>query len=493
MWKRVSILVAVLGAVFWSTAQAQSISDLLEKGIYTEQTVGDLDAAIEIYEKIVAEHKANKSLAAQAQFRMGQCLLRQGKKKAAIEAFESLIKEFPDEKDLVTEARKEIPAKDDGLPLGPIPWQDGEVLQLRLKMAGGLDIGTIVWTADTAKRDGQDIWRFHTYRYTTLNGSQGVSQADADRKTFRPVFSSFKHSLMGTTEAEYSPSRVKISSVDKDGKKKEWTAGLNSVVYDNEQGLYLFRRLPIKEGYKVTTPIYVTFGGGLVPIELDVQAKETIKVPAGEFECYKTKLSLVQQTFWFTTDANRYLVRFDAGGVTAELESIQQIKPGQPNQYIRAAGKGASSVPGFTLTAPHGWLFHEETANLLKKEGSVTVCILDPEAIALSSLGFADFSQLTDEEKASARVWAEGRIQETKSKLKDYEVRSSSWAETTVSGRPAVRYIADYMEGEQEMVDVNTVLFGDSGVFRFRTHLPKSESDAFLKQFDGIVASFRIK
>ncbi|MEE9269625.1 MAG: hypothetical protein V3V49_05120, partial [Candidatus Krumholzibacteria bacterium] len=52
-------------------APAQSASDLLEKGIFTEETVGDLDAAIKIYEKIVAEGDSHRTYAAQAQYRLG--------------------------------------------------------------------------------------------------------------------------------------------------------------------------------------------------------------------------------------------------------------------------------------------------------------------------------------------------------------------------------------------------------------------------------------
>ena len=40
-------------------AAAESAAELLEKGIYTEQTVGDLTAAIEIYKRVVENAEAN--------------------------------------------------------------------------------------------------------------------------------------------------------------------------------------------------------------------------------------------------------------------------------------------------------------------------------------------------------------------------------------------------------------------------------------------------
>ena len=70
---------------------AESPSALLEKAIYTEETVGDLDAAIKLYEKAVAEGKAVDAVAAEAQYRLGLCLLKQGKKDEGIAAFKKLI------------------------------------------------------------------------------------------------------------------------------------------------------------------------------------------------------------------------------------------------------------------------------------------------------------------------------------------------------------------------------------------------------------------
>ena len=70
---------------------ADSLAERLEKGIYTEETVGDLDAARDIYLQIVVDAEANRVVAAQAQFRLGQCFLKQEKKDEAIAAFKKLI------------------------------------------------------------------------------------------------------------------------------------------------------------------------------------------------------------------------------------------------------------------------------------------------------------------------------------------------------------------------------------------------------------------
>src|SRR5882757_3136892 len=99
-----AILLASLMALHTPRAVAASPSELLEKGIYTEETKGDVDSAIAIYQQLVAEAKTGQSLAAQAQLRLGLCYLKKGRTPEANEAFAKLIKDFPDEKELVAKA-----------------------------------------------------------------------------------------------------------------------------------------------------------------------------------------------------------------------------------------------------------------------------------------------------------------------------------------------------------------------------------------------------
>src|SRR6187200_496348 len=138
------------------SAAAASPSELLEKGIYSEETKGDIDAAIVIYQQVVSEVKAGQSLAAQAQFRLGQCYLKQNKTAEANAAFEKLIHDFPDEKALVAKAREHVPGD---LVLGPVTWADGERLQMSLKLPAGLVIGMMETRADLVESGGKKVWQ----------------------------------------------------------------------------------------------------------------------------------------------------------------------------------------------------------------------------------------------------------------------------------------------------------------------------------------------
>ncbi|MBI4657492.1 MAG: PD40 domain-containing protein [Verrucomicrobia bacterium] len=94
--------------IAFPAAAAESLSVLLQKGIYAEETEGNLDAAIKIYEGIVREADANRSLVAQAQYRLGVCQLKKGKKEDAEAAFRSVLDRFPAETELVTKTRERL-------------------------------------------------------------------------------------------------------------------------------------------------------------------------------------------------------------------------------------------------------------------------------------------------------------------------------------------------------------------------------------------------
>src|SRR5437016_8919521 len=90
-------------------AHAASPSELLEKGIYTEETKGELTAAIQIYQQIVDSQPADRSLLAQAQLRLGLCQLKLGNKPQAISALDRLTQEFPDKDKLLALVEQHMP------------------------------------------------------------------------------------------------------------------------------------------------------------------------------------------------------------------------------------------------------------------------------------------------------------------------------------------------------------------------------------------------
>jgi Tol biopolymer transport system component len=110
--KRKSAWFGLIGLLFtvvlWGSF-SQTGEDLFQKALRLERNEGKLVEAIEIYNTVVAEGK-NKSLAAQAQLRIGLCYEKLGQKsvKQAQEAFQKVIDNFPGQTEAVKVAQEKL-------------------------------------------------------------------------------------------------------------------------------------------------------------------------------------------------------------------------------------------------------------------------------------------------------------------------------------------------------------------------------------------------
>jgi hypothetical protein len=489
MLKKIAFPIVAAAILALGVASAgESTSEMLEKGIYTEETVGDLDAAIKIYDKIISEARANRKFVAQAQFRRGQCLLKQGKKDEAQAAFEEFVnqfKDFPDQKELVAKARKLVPDDSSGLELDPVPWADGEHLELRIKLGSGLDIGNFVLSARSGKVGGREVWNLGLNRNIGVNAPNlGLSQIVADCETFRPVSSVFSHYLLGNVAAEYAPNQVTIRSKGVDGKESTRKLDLDGAHYDNEQAWHLFRRLPLTDDYTGELPICATFGAGPIKLEAEVTGKETLEVPAGTFECYKLLVKPVQQTFWISTGPERYSVKFEAGGVSGVLQSIRQVKPGDTIKY-------SDADLGFSVSAPADWYFIPDKVST--KEPAKLVILMDPEAEAVSMLHVVPRENLKEEHRASVRAWAEEEVVDLGKAHKDFQVRAGSWKQREVGGHPAVSCVADFLHGERKRAQYAVFILGKATATFFAASTEPDRLEPFSKKLDKIVDSYEAK
>ncbi len=355
---------------------AESASELLEKGIYTEEMLGDLPKAIEIYQKVVAKGKAAETYAVEAQYRLGQCLLKQKKNFAAAAAFQKLIKTYPYQNEWIAKANKHITGSRDVI-LAEVPWKDGESLQLDIKVGSSIKVGTYVWSVESTELDGKEVWRMTTHRFTPSDKPEHVgSQVDADKNTFRPIKSLFRHNLLGLTNADYTTDEVTVTQSG-GGKNRTRKEKLNGIYYDMEQLEYLFRRLPLTEGYKASVLLYTPYSSGNGYYSIEITGKETIAVPAGKFACYKLFISWINDLFWISADANRYIVKYEVGNITGELEHIGLNKPGEMKSY-------QDDQEGFSFSAPAGWYFY--TPDTPGENNSKVVYLLDPEEVAINCI-----------------------------------------------------------------------------------------------------------
>ena len=88
-----------------ATAQAQSLEQTLRKAADLEETAGDFDAAMAIYEQVIADENADRPDVAKAMYRLLMCHMGKGQTQKAVELFEDLLEEFPEQVRITQRAR----------------------------------------------------------------------------------------------------------------------------------------------------------------------------------------------------------------------------------------------------------------------------------------------------------------------------------------------------------------------------------------------------
>lgn len=93
--------VALTALVLTFHCPAQTPAELLQKGIYTQETAGDPDGAIQIYRQITASAPSQSPAAAQAQFRIADVLLQKGDLSGAALEFSILATRYSEHQALI--------------------------------------------------------------------------------------------------------------------------------------------------------------------------------------------------------------------------------------------------------------------------------------------------------------------------------------------------------------------------------------------------------
>ena len=457
------------------TASAADVSELLEKAIYTEETVGDLDKAIAAYEKVVAESKGSIDSAAQAKFRIGTCYAKQGNDAKATEAFQAVIDNYPKATEWVAKAKSRLPGSPELL---PVPWGDGDELHFEMKLPTGMSVGHQVFRIGKVEKNGRKLWECSAWQTVVINGMSGNSRVLADLENFAPVESAWKHTMLGDSKATYGKNSVVIEMKSKD---EPLTIKYDGPVYDNEQAAELFRRLPLKVGYKTKVDIIPILTGTKINLGVEVTKLEEIEVPAGKFECFKLFLEDLNQTFWVSNDEHRYLVRFAAGGVTADLVKIQ------PYQANRSAEHKDKS---FSLTLPPDWFAYSPSDK--KGEDKTRTALIGPSA-AINARVRAATRESVEKERGTAREWLEWGLSDNADHFKDYVLSDKGIEAITVNGQEAYQAIYEHTQGKNLMKTRRINLYGDTSAIDVRFTIPAKEYEKWQPAIDEILAGLKAK
>jgi Tol biopolymer transport system component len=101
-------IVFILILAFASSASLQqSAEQLYQSGIYKEEVEGQLEKAIEIYQTIVKQFPGNREIAAKAQLHIGLCYEKLGLKEAQ-NAFQKVVENYPEQAGAVKTAKEKL-------------------------------------------------------------------------------------------------------------------------------------------------------------------------------------------------------------------------------------------------------------------------------------------------------------------------------------------------------------------------------------------------
>lgn len=475
---RVALALCLAGFAGPSHAQqpapSGSIAELMELGIYSEETKGDLDAAMRAYQQILANAQANQSLAAQALFRLALCHDKKSDLAAATAACEKLIKDYPGEKDLVAAASEYLT---DGAALLPAPWGDYERTELDFRLPTGMKAGFTRYTIRRGAIDGRPTWKLESLQ---LVGARIMSRLDVEASSMKPIHSVWKSLQFGTAETTYSTGKADI----KIPKVGERSVELNGVVYDNEEAIQLIRRLPLAVGFKKSLAVFHGMTARSASVEVEVVGIEKIEVPAGSFDCYKIQLKLINgvQTFWFATDRSRALVKIEVGSVSGVATRITNTPDDTPM---------TTTEPklGYSVTAPAGWITRPDERPAAAQKAALIA--IDDEGTGATFVQVQLKKDFSADALASLRAFSAHQIAAAKKANPTFEVHEDSWKETTIDGQPALSFIADHMTGEIKMIAHVTEGFVGNNTVDICSSVPVEGAEGYHAKHEAIVAGYR--
>ncbi len=479
---------AILLAAAFTTAvfpgamlSAQTASELLQKGIYLQETVGDLDSAIKAYRQVVQMSKESRDSAAQAQFRLGLCLLKKDQQAEAAKAFQQVIQMYPEQTDLVTKARAAMNTPNAPPKLLAAPWEDGETLEYRMKMGqmkmpGAADAMRTLYSVRRSPANPSHLIIDSRLVSSALLSSDRV---EVDAETMRPVSGSSNNPMFRKASVVYTGSQAQFTF----DTKQPQTIPLDGDVFDFTELQALVRRLPLSPGYKGQFSVISEMAPQASPMSMRVVGEEDVTTPAGQFHCYKLEnTSNGLGTFWVSADSSRVLVKYDMSFMVATLESVR--RPSTTHTFH-------SDALGFSGTLPQGWLAVASTSAMPLAKGGEQLQFVAPDSMLVATLSVEPTGFLRDPKPEDVRKEAERH----ETYLPDGKVRPSSWTPLHLAGHTALSWIVDAsdMMSQDPVVEYDVWIQSAASRVKFYAKMSPSEFERLKPELDGILQSLALR
>jgi tetratricopeptide (TPR) repeat protein len=509
--RRIFLILAMAVLLTGSVVCGESVATLLERGVYLEETKGDLTGALAVYSKIADQKQAKRQYLSEALYRSGDCYLKNRNEVKARFAFQSLINEYPEQTILVSQAKQRMPAanitapsaerinygdlsavntfmlgkraKLKSLTLKPAPWSNMELSGYNItNVSDQKPVGSLLHTVEMDTKDGRSIWRIRSTKHTSHDGRPDYTMVEANRLSFAPIHSVVK---IGGKEivSKYVYNGVKYYL---DGNRDSGgfvTAPTDTVVYDIAQLHYIIRRLPLKDAYK--TSFYV-----FNPEHKEI-GKCTIEVVDSKQEKYYTK---------YTAS-----IALSYGSGRSDFHYFSLTSPGRPNQgnsdwWIDTGITKLTSIEGRKIQSDHGTSTRWGSPNLEVPKLWAYTGILNsnkPEhcrrlihIIPLRRKAWGGIHQMArSDDIDSAQQLVDAEMKRRKKEAEKY--KGNSIEKTEIDNMDAVKYKAEYTEQDERMVEYGACLLAGKWCYQVVFRMEKDDFDSMKGDFDSIIASMK--
>ena len=312
-----------------------------------------------------------------------------------------------------------------------------------------------------------------------IDGSPELwSRTDVDRNSMRPIRAATRiSSLLGDYRTDYETGQARVQSLGKEPR----VVALDGPVFDNQEFVFLSRRLPLAMGFKKSISVLVV-GGTVIKINVAVIAIEDVQVPAGKFHCYKLELAGLNQIFWIGADAPRPAVKMETPGAIVELSNLRKLDR-SPLVYQDAK-------IGLSFTASAGWIAKPED---LPAKDETRVFMLDPESKASLLVWAKEQKTMKSEIVEQLRAGLDERVERRSKMLKDYRIRPESIQTRQIGGNQVLSAVAEFLQGQQKMVEYLTWVRSENVNSLFFATVPAADLDEFRKRLDPVLETVKIK
>ncbi|WP_096085525.1 tetratricopeptide repeat protein [Agaribacterium haliotis] len=445
-----------------SASYAHNFDKEWNEAVYQQQTLGDLDAALAIYNKII-ENAEDRKLVAFSMLNAAQCHVQLGDELIANALYETLKKDYSDidgvQAYLSQQGRSPYLSPDELL---PVPWQDGEVLQFTNYNLEERPFGYAVRTKTLTEVEGERAWQTDILFVSDQSNQFSHQEVESLEKSSAPI--RYENSSYGIVYATIDIDKGKVTFENPHrGQKFDFEYEDNS--YMGLEIDEIVRRLPLSEHYE--TRIKAIYPGNIGYFDVEIKVTDgnaELEFDGKSVEAWVlqvTSLShkgdvLWQQQVWVGKDERRLPLKGEGKMGSFVLSSADSNAAKQTSHF-----KVGYTSRNLNFELPPGWFGFTVYG---RNDESQRAFFYSQDGRSSAVLGWKkdyefDWSKDPLSKKTDESIkWAEGFVS-------NHEVKKDSFQLLSVAGSEAIRYQASFTGGGHDFIEDRLWIKGDKPIF----------------------------